>query len=232
MDIVKETENYVKLKLLGEGSGHDWWHVKRVYDNSLMLLKHDMNQNVNDRVVKLGALLHDIADWKFNHGDEKAGPRAARKWLESQNVAQDDVNHVCQIIYDLSFKGGKSRSPMKTIEGEIVQDADRLDAIGAIGIARAFAYGGYKGQELYNPLILPKENQTVAEYKSQQTTTINHFFEKLLLLKDRMNTRAAKEIAMKRQRFMIDFLDAFLKENQAEDSWHAARLDRYKAMDR
>lgn len=231
MDIVLKTMEFVKEKLFGEGTGHDWWHIERVYRNSLLLLEKDSVDHVNKEVIELAALLHDIADWKFYSGDEAIGPKAAREWLESQDIDDYIIEHVCEIIQDLSFKGANTKSSMKTLEGKIVQDADRLDAIGAIGIARAFAYGGYKGQELYNPMIHPKEHKTFAEYKSQNTTTINHFFEKLLLLKERMNTEAAKEIAQERHYYMVDFLETFFKENQYENSQHYSELQNYQSKD-
>lgn len=227
VDIVLETKEYVKRKLTGEESGHDWWHIERVYSNSLQIM-NETNEVLNKEVVELASLLHDIADWKFNNGDETVGPRVARKWLESQQAEEDVIEHVCQIIKDLSFKGAGTKSPMKSLEGQIVQDADRLDAMGAIGIARAFAYGGYKGQELFNPAIEPKLHETAEQYKSQRTTTINHFFEKLLLLKDRMNTPAAIKIANERHQYMINFLDTFLRENNGEGSVHYKILSSYK----
>ncbi|GAB2571813.1 HD domain-containing protein [Gracilibacillus alcaliphilus] len=145
MDVVVATRKFVKQKLSGEATGHDWWHIERVYSNSLQIME-ETNKQVDKEVVELAALLHDIADWKFHHGDEQAGPRVAREWLESQHVEQDMINHVCQIIQDLSFKGAGVTSSMESLEGQIVQDADRLDAMGAIGIARAFAYGGIRGR--------------------------------------------------------------------------------------
>ncbi|ALC80478.1 MULTISPECIES: HD domain-containing protein [Bacillus] len=229
MDIVLKTKEFVREKLSGEGTGHDWWHIERVYKNSLSLIEKETVDHVNKEVIELAALLHDIADWKFYNGDETIGPKAAREWLESQNIEQYVIEHVCEIIMNLSFKGANTKSSMKTLEGKIVQDADRLDAIGAIGIARAFAYGGYKGQELFNPMITPKEHRTSAEYKSQNTTTVNHFFEKLLLLKERMNTEAAKEIAHERHHYMVDFLKTLLKENQYENSLHYSKLQNFQS---
>jgi uncharacterized protein len=226
MSIVMKTQEFVKAKLYGEGTGHDWWHIERVYSNCLLLMS-ETNEPVHTEVVELAALLHDIADWKFHNGDESVGPRVAREWLASQQVEEEIIQHVCTIIHDLSFKGAGTRSPMKSLEGMIVQDSDRLDAIGAIGIARAFAYGGYKGQELYNPLVAPKENQTAEAYKTQQTTTLNHFFEKLLLLKDRMNTPAARNIADERNQYMLEFVEIFLKESNAEETIHFKKLSQF-----
>jgi uncharacterized protein len=223
MSIVIKTQEFVKSKLYGEGTGHDWWHIERVYSNSLLIMS-ETNEHINKEVVELAALLHDIADWKFNDGDETVGPRVAREWLSSQSVEEEIIQHVCTIIHDLSFKGAGTRSLMKSMEGMIVQDADRLDAIGAIGIARAFAFGGYKGQELYNPLLEPVEHQSAEAYKTQNTTTINHFFEKLLLLKDRMNTPIAQKIAVERHQYMLQFVEVFLKESNAEQSIHFNKL--------
>jgi uncharacterized protein len=167
-------------------------------------------------VVELAALLHDIADWKFNSGDEKASSRASREWLVNLSVDAPTIDHVCQILDDLSFKGAGVQTQMKTREGMVVQDADRLDALGAIGIARAFAYGGHKGREMYNPGIPPTLHQSFEEYKSDNGTTINHFHEKLLLLKNLMNTETAKRIAEERHKYIEGFLERFLCEWKGE----------------
>jgi len=163
-------------------------------------------------VVELAALLHDIADWKFNDGNEDIGPQLAREWLESLNVEETKISKVCEIIQDISFKGSGVITKMTTIEGMIVQDADRLDAMGAIGIGRAFAYGGSKGREMYNPELKPEKHDTFEQYKKSQGSSINHFYEKLLLLKELMNTNTAKKIAEKRHTVMLDFLDEFFHE--------------------
>ncbi|WP_338453082.1 HD domain-containing protein [Niallia oryzisoli] len=226
-DIVEATKGFVKQKLLGEGSGHDWWHIERVYVNSLKIMV-GTTEVVQKEVVELAALLHDIADWKFHNGDETIGPRTAREWLESQQVDEKLIGHVCQIIKDVSFKGAGVQTVMKSLEGQIVQDADRLDAIGAIGIARTFAYGGYKKRELFNPDIEPSMHRTAEEYKSQQSTTINHFFEKLLLLKERMNTPAAKALASERHQYMVKFLEKFLLESHQEKSVHFEMIAQFK----
>lgn len=226
-NIVEATKGFVKQKLLGEGTGHDWWHIERVYANSLQIMD-GTTEVIQKEVIELAALLHDIADWKFNDGDETIGPRIAREWLESQQVDEKVISHVCQIIKDVSFKGAGVHTAMKSLEGQIVQDADRLDAIGAIGIARAFAYGGYKRRELFNPNLEPNMHRTAEEYKSQQSTTINHFFEKLLLLKDRMNTPAAKVLASERHQYMAEFLEKFLLEIHQERSVHFETLAQYK----
>lgn len=205
-EIVKRTADRVAQLLSGEGTGHDWWHVYRVWHNALQIGKRE---NVDLFIVELAALLHDIADWKFHDGDEKAGSRAAREWLMTQSVDRSVVDHVCQIIDDLSFKGAGVRIVMKTKEGMVVQDADRLDALGAIGIARAFAYGGHKGQEIYNPEISPTLHRSFEEYKKSNGTTINHFHEKLLLLKDLMNTQMGREMAEQRHEYLLNFLKRF-----------------------
>jgi uncharacterized protein len=204
--IIQKTADYVKQLLSGETTGHDWWHVYRVWQNALHIGKQE---KVDMFVVELAALLHDIADWKFHGGDEKAGSRAAREWLMTQSVAPPVADHACQIIDDLSFKGAGVRTAMKTKEGMVVQDADRLDALGAIGIARAFAYGGHKGQAIYNPDISPTLHASFEEYKKRDGTTINHFHEKLLLLKDLMNTQTGRRMAEQRHEYLVNFLEQF-----------------------
>lgn len=196
----------MKQFLSSDSTGHDWWHVYRVWQNALHIGKEE---NADMLIVELAALLHDIADWKFHGGDEKAGSRAAREWLMSQSVDETIIGHVCQIIEDLSFKGAGVPTAMKTPEGMVVQDADRLDALGAIGIARTFAYGGHKGQEIYNPEISPTLHQSFEEYKNSKGTTINHFHEKLLLLKDLMNTQTGRTMAEQRHDYLVRFLEQF-----------------------
>jgi len=207
--IVNQTADFMKSELTGEGSGHDWWHVYRVWKNAVQIAKHE---EVDLYVVELAALLHDIADWKFNDGNEDIGPQLAREWLESLNVEETKISKVCEIIQDISFKGSGVITKMTTIEGMIVQDADRLDAMGAIGIGRAFAYGGSKGREMYNPELKPEKHDSFEQYKKSQGSSINHFYEKLLLLKELMNTNTAKKIAEKRHTVMLDFLDEFFHE--------------------
>jgi len=207
--VINKTANFVKGKLQGEGSGHDWWHILRVWNTAKTIGKQE---KADMFVVELAALLHDIADWKFNDGDEDAGARASRVWLESLEVEPKIVDRVCEIIATSSFKGAGVKSEMKTIEGKVMQDADRLDAIGAIGIGRTFAYGGHKGREMYNPNIKPEFHSTAEQYKNNVTPTINHFYEKLLLLKDLLNTNTAKKMAERRHKFMEKFLDEFFKE--------------------
>lgn len=213
VSIVAATEEYVQKKLSGEGSGHDWWHVLRVWNNAKTIAK---KENADLFVVDLAALLHDIGDHKFHNGDETVGPRLAREWLEQQQVEEKTIEHVCSIIRDLSFKGAGTSSDMPTLEGKVVQDADRLDAIGAMGIARAFAYGGHKNREMYNPSIKPVLHESFEAYKSSTAPTINHFYEKLLLLKDRMHTETARQMAAQRHQYMEDFLNQFYAEWNGE----------------
>ena len=194
---------------MGEGSGHDWWHVYRVWKNAIHIGKQE---SVDIFVVELAALLHDVADWKFHDGNDEIGPQVAKEWLESLSVSEEIVSHVCQIIKDISFKGAGVVTAMKTTEGMVVQDADRLDALGAIGIARTFAYGGSKNREMYNPDINPEMHTSFEQYKNSQGTSINHFYEKLLLLKELMNTATAKQIAEKRHAVMEDYLNQFYRE--------------------
>ena len=207
--IISQTVTFVKQQLKGDATGHEWWHVHRVWHMALTLAE---KEGADLFVVQLAALLHDIADWKFHDGDDKKGEVIARQWLESLGLEEKVISHVCQIVSDISFKGAGVATHMKTIEGKVVQDADRLDAIGAIGIARAFAYGGYKKREMYNPEIEPLLHQSFEQYKNSEGTTVNHFHEKLLLLKNRMNTQSALQIAEERHQFMEVFLDEFLKE--------------------
>ncbi|MEO9884804.1 MAG: HD domain-containing protein [Balneola sp.] len=210
-EVISKTADFARGRLEGEGSGHDWWHILRVW-NMAKELAHKVDEPVQVFTVELASLLHDIADHKFHDGDATVGPRVAREWLESINMDKEIIHHVSEIITDLSFKGADVETPMKTIEGKIVQDADRLDAIGAIGIARAFAYGGHKSRELYNPEKEPTMHSSFEAYKKDTGHTINHFHEKLFLLKNRMNTNSAKEIAEERHKFMELYVSRFLKE--------------------
>ncbi|MEC4003446.1 HD domain-containing protein [Flavobacterium sp. SUN052] len=213
MNLIDTTIVFVKEKLKGAEAGHDWFHIERVYKNALLIAK---GENCDLEVVKLGALLHDIADSKFNDGDETVGPKVAREFLESQNASQEIISHVINIIENISFKGGNFEKKFSSKELEIVQDADRLDAIGAIGIARTFNYGGFKNRQMYNPEILPKLAMSKEEYKNNEAPTINHFYEKLLLLKDKMNTETGKKIAEERHHFMELFLSQFYAEWNGE----------------
>lgn len=212
--IINKTKEYVKGKLYGEGTGHDWWHILRVYNISMYIGK---KENADMFVVELTALLHDIADWKFNEGSSEVGLKLSRDWLTSLGVDDTIINKITNIIGTMSFKGGTTNSKQETIEGKVVQDADRLDAIGAIGIARAFAYGGYKERELYNPNIKPQKHTDFEQYKKNIGTTINHFYEKLLLLKDLMNTESGRSIARERHKFMEEYLKHFFCEWECTD---------------
>lgn len=209
-EIIANTTAYVKELLEGEGSGHDWWHIYRVWKNALHIAEQE--QGADLYIVELAALLHDIGDHKFHNGDETVGPRMVRAWLEKQAVDEVIIQQVSAIVSDLSFKGAGTSSAMPTLEGRIVQDADRLDAIGAIGIARAFAYGGHKNRALYNPEITPEQHNSFEAYKSSTGPTINHFYEKLLLLKERMHTPSARAMAEARHRYMEEFLNQFYAE--------------------
>ena len=213
MSLLDNTILFVKQKLENAEAGHDWFHIERVYKNALLIAQDEI---CDIQIVKLGALLHDIADSKFNDGDETVGPKVAREFLESQNVSEEIIVHVVNIIENVSFKGGNFEKKFNSIELEIVQDADRLDAIGAIGIARTFNYGGFKNRQLYNPEIAPKLNMSKEEYKKSEAPTINHFYEKLLLLKDKMNTKTGKNLAQERHKFMELFLSQFYAEWDGE----------------
>ncbi|RXR21067.1 HD domain-containing protein [Flavobacterium amnicola] len=213
MGLIDATILFVKEKLHDAEGGHDWFHMERVYKNAVLIAQ---GENCDLTVVKLGALLHDIADSKFNDGDETVGPKVARDFLESQNVEETIIQHVINIIENISFKGGNFEKQFHSKELEIVQDADRLDALGAIGIARTFNYGGFKNRTLYNPAIPPKLNMSKEEYKKSDSPTLNHFYEKLLLLKDKMNTQTGLKIAEERHRFMEVFLSQFYAEWEGE----------------
>ncbi len=213
-EIVEETIIFVKETLKNAEGGHDWFHIERVFNNTMLIAKEE---DVNLLVVSLGALLHDIADAKFNDGDESLGPKMAENFLLSLKVPKRTINHVTNIIKYSSFKAGLNDGKMKkklftSKELKVVQDADRLDAIGAIGIARAFNYGGFKNRALYDPSIPPNLEMSKEEYKKSKAPTLNHFYEKLLLLKDKMNTATGKRLAQQRHQYMIDFLEQFYQE--------------------
>lgn len=210
-EIIERTIIFVKETLHGAEGGHDWFHIQRVYNNSMLIAK---DENVDIFVVGLGALLHDIADAKFHGGDETLGPKIAKDFLESLKVRQVVIDQVVHIIRNISFKNSLDRSKKKigSKELEVIQDGDRLDAMGAIGIARAFNYGGFKNRKLYDPDITPKLDMTKDEYKNSSSPTVNHFYEKLLLLKDKMNTKTGLKLAQKRHRFMMDYLEQFFNE--------------------
>ena len=204
--VIQETEKYIRSILEGEGSGHDWWHIHRVRNNALNIAKA---YKVDGFIVEMAALLHDIADHKLYGGDEEIGPRMAGEWLDKCDVEESDKNHILLIMQEVSFSKGTIPA---TLEGRIVQDADRLDAIGAIGIARTFAFGGFKKREIYNPEIQPVKYASLEDYKKNTNPTLNHFYEKLLLLKDMMNTEEARKIAQQRHGFMEVYLKQFYQE--------------------
>jgi len=209
-EIINKTITFVKKTLVDAEGGHDWFHIERVYKNSLLISK---NEPINLLVVSLGALLHDIADSKFHNGNDSIGPRIAKEFLFELNVDSTVIEHVIKIIENISFnKSLGDTLVFSSKELEIVQDADRLDAIGAIGIARCFNYGGFKDRALYNPNIKPDLNMTKAQYKASTAPTINHFYEKLLVLKDKMNTKMGKQIASERHDYMLGFLKQFYAE--------------------
>ena len=207
--IINQTAEYVKSEMIGEGSGHDWWHVFRVWNTAKQICK---TEKADSFIVELAALLHDISDWKSNGDDSEKTKQVVRDWLMSVGVSDSVIGDIVEIVLSLSFKGSDAEKEMVTIEGKIVRDADRLDAIGAIGIGRTFVYGGSKGREMYNPEQKNELNLTSDAYKKNATPTINHFYDKLLLLKDLMLTKTAKEMAEGRHRYMEGFLEEFYKE--------------------
>lgn len=213
-EIISKTVDFVKNSLENAEGGHDWWHVYRVWKLSKTLAQKEGVENM--LVIELGALLHDIADSKFHEGDEEVGPKMAREFLESLNLEEDIIYHIELIIKNISFKGGNHTQNFKSPELDIIQDADRLDALGAIGIARTFNYGGFKQRKLYDPNIKPNLNMTKEEYKKSTAPTINHFYEKLLLLKDKMNTQSGKQMAQSRHEFMEKYLEQFYQEWEGE----------------
>jgi len=210
--LVEKTIAFIKETLVDAEGGHDWFHTQRVFRNTLLIAK---DEDVDVLVVSLAALLHDVADAKFHKGDERIGPKTARKFLKSLGVPKQTVRHVVRIVKHVSFKNSLSRSKKKrfsSTELKVVQDADRLDAMGAIGIARAFNFGGFRNRPLYNPDIPPRPGMSKKEYKRSEGPTINHFYEKLLLLKDGMQTKTGKRLANERHQFMLDYLKQFYKE--------------------
>lgn len=214
-DILRKTAEYIKQEFSDDSSGHDWWHIYRVWRNAITICEIE---KADSFIVQLAALLHDLDDWKFNDsGDET--PLRAKAWLDSLSVDSSVTDAVCNIITHISFKGAGVENKMDSLEGFIVQDADRLDAIGAIGIARAFAYGGYKNRPLYDPESPPQLHETFEEYKKSNSSTINHFYEKLLLLKDMMNTSTAKRIAEQRHEVMVQYLSQFM------DEWEGKNME-------
>lgn len=207
--VVELTVEHLKTIFDGDSSGHDWWHTDRVRRVALQIAREE---KADSYVVELAALLHDVADWKFHGGDDNAGPLAARKWLSQLDVDAKTIDAVCEIISRVSFKGAGVATEMPTLEGKCVQDGDRLDAIGAIGVARAFSFGGHFGRSMYDPNIPSVLHDSFAAYKSKGGPTINHFYEKLLLLKDRMQTDTGRRIAAERHQFMETFLAQFFAE--------------------
>lgn len=215
--IIEAVIAYVKAELSGAEGGHDWWHTMRVWRLARHIAEHEADANL--LVVELGALLHDIADSKFHGGDEEIGAAKACAFLNTLRLRQDTVEHVTKIVRHVSWKGGKEKPSFASLELSIVQDADRLDALGAIGVARTFSYGGYKKRELYNPELEPNLNMTKVEYKNNISPTINHFYEKLFLLKDSMNTQKGREIAKARHDYMVNFVERF------KDEWEYFDID-------
>lgn len=212
--IIQKTKTYVEDKFKSEGTGHDWWHMYRVWKLAKHIAASEPDADLF--IVELGALLHDIADWKFNDGDMEAGPKAAREWLETLAVQENVILKIEDIVRNVSFKGASVKQDMKSKEGQIVSDADKLDAIGAMGIARTFAYGGAHDRPMYDPAIKPELHQTFEAYKNSNSPTINHFYEKLLLLKHKLYTKTARGIAEHRHQFMEQYLDEFHKEWEGE----------------
>ncbi|SHG77118.1 HD domain-containing protein [Flagellimonas flava] len=209
--LIEETKNFVREQLKHAEGGHDWFHTERVYKTAKRISEQEQ---VDSLVVQLAALLHDIADPKFHDGDEEIGPKTAQEFLISQDLDTDRTEHITNIIRYMSFKNSldKGQAEFNSLELKVVQDADRLDAIGAIGIARTFNYGGFKNRPMYDPDIEPNLNMTKEEYKKSNAPTINHFYEKLLLLKDKINTDTGRELAAERHQFMLDYLEQFYKE--------------------
>lgn len=208
---IRATEKHVRESFEDDATGHDWWHIWRVRNCAVHLAEAE---SADLQVVELAALLHDIADWKFHDGDDQAGPLAAVRWLQRFDLHETLIQHVAAIVGEVSFKGAGVETTPSTLEGMCVQDADRLDAIGAIGISRVFAYGGHAGQAIHDPQLAPTPHQSFEEYKSKRSTSINHFHEKLLLLADRMHTSRGRELAAARHRIMVEFLEQFHREWQ------------------
>lgn len=207
--IIDQTAEFVKTSLADAEGGHDWWHIYRGWQTAKHLAQ---TEPVDLFIVELGVLLHDIADSKFHDGDEQIGPNKARQFLQSINVDPTIVDHVVKIIENISFKGGQHQQSFRSPELDVIQDADRLDALGAIGIARTFNYGGHKNRPIYDPNIKPNLQMTKEEYKSSNAPTLNHFYEKLLLLKSRMNTKTGRQLAEQRHQFMEQYLQQFYQE--------------------
>jgi uncharacterized protein len=212
--LIDKTADYVKAKFANESTGHDWWHIYRVWQLAKHIAKEEPGADLS--IVELGALLHDIADFKFHGNDLQAGPKAARQLLKELGADEDTIKRVSHIVENVSFKGAAVANKMVSQEGKIVQDADRLDAIGAIGIARAFAYGGSTGRQIHDPEVESKMHDSFEAYATADSPTINHFYEKLLLLKDKMNTETGKQLAVQRHEFMENYLKEFYAEWEGE----------------
>ena len=212
-DIIQKTADFIKQEFGDDSSGHDWWHIYRVWKNAISICERE---RADLFIVELAALLHDLDDWKFNESEDET-PRRAQAWMEACGVDSQINQTVCEIIMHVSYKGAQVENKMNTLEGFIVQDADRLDAIGAIGIGRAFAYGGYKSRPMYDPETENQMHASFEQYKNSKSATINHFYEKLLLLKDKMNTATAKKIAEQRHEIMLKFLEQFMNEWEGRD---------------
>ena len=210
LDIITTTAAFIEQQFAHDATGHDWSHIRRVWQLARRLAAAE--PSADPVVTELAALLHDIADWKFHGGDYEAGPRAARAWLASQNKDEYIISRVEIIIREVSFKGLGVATPVSSLEAALVQDADRLDAIGAIGIGRAFAYGGYKGRPMHDPAVPPVSHHSFAQYQQSTAPTLNHFYEKLLHLRDRLHTPAARQLAEQRHQFMVEFVAQFLGE--------------------
>jgi len=208
--IIKKTKNYLRAAFKEEGSGHDWWHIERVLNNALVIAKKERPADLF--IVQLGALFHDVADFKFHGGDDTVSGQVATRWLKKAGVDEITIKKVAHIVDNVSFKGAGVKSKIKSLEGKIVQDADRLEALGAIGIARAFAYGGYKKRPIYNPDGKIRKHANFVEYKKGADSTIHHFYEKVLRLKDLMNTKAGKKMALRRHKFVKAYLKQFYAE--------------------
>jgi uncharacterized protein len=207
--IIEKTIVYVQEMLADDKTGHDWWHIQRVWQTALYI---GQQEGADLFTVQIAALLHDIADWKFHNGDEWASAKSAKTWLLKHHVSEPLCEQISEIVYQVTFKGAGVKTHMSCLAGKVVQDADRLDAIGAIGIARAFTYGGCKQRSLYDPEIAPILHSSFEDYKKSQSTTINHFYEKMLLLKDLMNTATGKKLAEQRHLFIEQYLEQFFKE--------------------
>ncbi len=212
--IIDDTIQYLKDSFSGEATGHDWFHIERVWKLSKSIAKKEGDMDLF--VVEMGALMHDIADHKFHDGDESVGPKKAAEYLSQFDIESDKVEKIIKIVEEISYKGKNIPTKMSSKEGEVVQDADRLDAMGAIGVARTFAYGGSKGRSIYDPIVKPVCHTSFAAYKTSTAPTINHFYEKLLLLKDRLNTNTAKTEGERRHEFMESFLTNFYQDWNAQ----------------